>query len=83
MALEGPSRHSAVHSPNRPSPHTLPDSYTLRPREAAKYLSISERKLREHLRQGDIPYAKLERAVLIPVRALQEFIDSRTDGGQE
>ena len=84
MAMEGTSRHPVV-QPSAPlSPVTaLPPSYALRPREAAKFLSISERTLRELLSTGKIPYAKLERAVLIPVKELEKFIDLRTVGGDD
>jgi excisionase family DNA binding protein len=55
--------------------------YALRPREAAEYISVSERTLRELLRTGKIRYAKLSRAVLVPVEELEQFIDRQTVQG--
>jgi excisionase family DNA binding protein len=47
-------------------------------------LGVSERTLRELLSTGEIPHAKLNRAVLIPVQGLRDFIDRRTvKGGGE
>tara|TARA_R110000868_G_scaffold226872_1_gene479571 strand:- start:60782 stop:61012 length:231 start_codon:yes stop_codon:yes gene_type:complete len=50
---------------------------TLRPREAAEALGVSERTLRSLMRSGEIPFARLDRAVLIPVSGLEAFIASK------
>lgn len=44
-------------------------------------IGVSERTLRELMRQGEIHYAKLDRAVLIQVRELEAFIERRTTKG--
>lgn len=54
---------------------------TLRPREAAEVLGVSERTLRELMRSGEIPYAKVSRAVLIPVQGIEDFITRHTKKG--
>ena len=52
---------------------------TLRPREAAVALGVSERTLRSLVRSGEIPHAKLDRAVLIPIAGLEAFIASKME----
>jgi excisionase family DNA binding protein len=54
---------------------------TLRPREAAEALGVSERTLRSLMRSGEIPFARLNRAVLIPVSGLEAFIASKMESG--
>jgi len=44
-------------------------------------IGVSERTLRELMRQGEIPFAKLDRAVLIQVSELEAFIERRTMKG--
>jgi len=57
-------------------------SLVLRPREAAISLAISERTLHDLMRNGEIPYTKLKRAVLIRVSDLEAFLDrNATKGG--
>ena len=58
-----------------------PPRLTLRPREAAEVLGVSERTLRELMRSGEIPYAKISRAVLIPVQGIEDFIARHTQKG--
>jgi len=53
---------------------------TLRKREAAKALGISERALHSLLKSGQIGSFKLDRIVLIPVAELHAFIARK--GGQ-
>jgi excisionase family DNA binding protein len=50
----------------------------LRPGQAAKVLNISQRTLRNWLRQGRIPYRKVGRVVLIPKKALEDWANSDT-----
>ena len=74
-------------SPLRPAPEleqmlnrsriTPPSAIAVRPQQAAEMIGVSERTLRELMRQGDIPFAKLDRAVLIQVRELEAFIERR------
>ena len=60
-----------------------PERHTLRPRDAAEYLSVSERTLHSLLKSGEIPYTKFRRAVLIRVSDLETFLDRHTQrGGQ-
>jgi excisionase family DNA binding protein len=66
-----------------PTPTTNPPSdlrLTLRKREAAKALGVSERTLHTLLKSGQIGSFKLDRIVLIPVAELQAFIARK--GGQ-
>lgn len=55
---------------------------TLRPREAAEALGVSERTLRSLMRSGDIPFARLSRAVLIPVSGLEAFVASKMESAE-
>lgn len=61
-----------------------PEPIAVRPVQAAEMIGVSERTLRELLRQGEIPHAKLDRAVLILVSELKAFIDrkSQHEGGE-
>ncbi|MDF1808217.1 MAG: helix-turn-helix domain-containing protein [Phycisphaerales bacterium] len=56
---------------------------TLRKREAAKALGVSERTLHDLLKSGQIGSFKLDRAVLIPFAELEAFIERHSQtGGQ-
>ena len=46
----------------------------LRPAEAAKALSISERLLWDWTHQGDIPHLRIGRTVLYPVHLVEEWL---------
>lgn len=61
-----------------------PEPIAVRPQQAAEMIGVSERTLRELLRQGEIKHAKLDRAVLILVSELKAFIERRTqkEGGE-
>lgn len=82
---------STSHSPLRPAPGleemlhrssiTPPTPIAVRPQQAAEMIGVSERTLRELMRQGEIPFAKLDRAVLISVTELEAFIERRTVKG--
>lgn len=54
-------------------------SLSLRPREAAKALGVSERTLWEWSRRGDIPHVRIGRAVLYPVDGLREWLRQRAE----
>lgn len=64
--------------------HNKPEPIAVRPQQAAEMIGVSERTLRDLLRQGEIPHAKLDRAVLILVSELKAFIDrkSQHEGGE-
>ncbi|MFG0246374.1 MAG: helix-turn-helix domain-containing protein [Phycisphaerales bacterium JB052] len=70
FAGTGTGHHSKPHAP-----------IAVRPQQAAEMIGVSERTLRELMRQGEIPFAKLDRAVLIQVRELEAFIERRTSKG--
>ena len=57
-----------------------PDIRLYTPEEAATYLSISERKLRQLLSAGKIPSRKLGRHRRICVEDLDRFIDALPKG---
>ena len=50
---------------------------TIRPKEAALALSISERTLSYLLKEGKICSFKLDRLVLIPIADLEDFVAQR------
>lgn len=60
---------------------TRPSPIAVRPQQAAEMIGVSERTLRELMRQGEIPFAKLDRAVLIQVSELEAFVERRTIKG--
>lgn len=49
----------------------------LRPREAAKAIGIGQRKLWELTNRGEIPHARLGRAIVYPVAALNAWLVER------
>lgn len=53
----------------------------LRPKEAAKALGIGERKLWAMTNSGELPHARIGRAVVYPVRELQEWLSDQTGKG--
>ncbi len=55
----------------------------LRPRDAAKALSIAERLLWAMTNQGVIPHTKLGKVTLYPVDALREFLAKRVKGAKK
>lgn len=75
--------HNTLHTLNQQKRGT-PEPIAVRPVQAAEMIGVSERTLRELLRQGEIPHAKLDRAVLILVSELKAFIErkSQHDGGE-
>jgi excisionase family DNA binding protein len=58
-----------------------PQHLALRPRQAAKVLGISERKLWSLKAAGEIPFIQLGRATLYPVAALKRWLDEQTSKG--
>lgn len=63
--------------PNSPVPRV-----SLRPKDAALALGISERLLWEKTKSGEIPHCRLGRLILYPVRDLQDYL-SRLVNEQE
>lgn len=72
-----PGLEQLLHREKTPPPATI----AVRPQQAAEMIGVSERTLRELMRQGELPYAKLDRAVLISVSELEAFIERRTQMG--
>ncbi len=56
---------------------TPPTKLALRPREASKALGIGERLLWQLTADGRIPYIKVGRCTLYPVRELQDWLTER------
>jgi excisionase family DNA binding protein len=54
----------------------------LRPKEAAKSLGISERKLWSLTTEGKIPHARFGRAVRYPVKELEEWLSGQVQEGR-
>ena len=52
----------------------------LRPREAAKALGIGERLLWSKTNCGEIPHARIGRAVVYPVDLLREYLEAQAKG---
>lgn len=65
-------------APTTPTDRALP-VLALRPRDAAKALGIGERKLWELTadRTSDIPHVRFGKAILYPVRELQDWLAQR------
>jgi len=55
--------------------------YTLRKHEAANALGISERKVHDLLKSGELPSFKVGRVVLIPVAGVRAFIAAQVQSG--
>lgn len=62
------------------TPDTTAPPLSLRTREAAAALGISERTLQTLTAGGDIPHVKLGRANLYPVRELADWLTARAEG---
>lgn len=63
-------------------PTPTPPTLALRPREAARALGIGERKLWELTNRGEIPHAKLGRATVYPIAALERWLAEQSEGGR-
>lgn len=50
----------------------------LRPKEAARALGIGERKLWSLTNAGELPHARIGRAVVYPVRELETWLSAQT-----
>jgi len=60
--------------------NTPPIVLGLRPREAAKAIGISARKLWEITNRREIPHVKLGRAIIYPVHELQLWLTDKAKG---
>ena len=81
-----PSQSARDHDQSQVST-SVPDLVTtakrlsLRPKEAAKALGISERLLWTKTNCGEIPHCRIGRAVLYPVHLLEEYLEKQAKGG--
>lgn len=62
--------------PNRTEPET--PCLSMRPREAAKALGISERLLWEWTDRGIVPCVRMGKAILYPVDVLRDWLKNQT-----
>jgi len=67
--------HSAL-----PPPAAPPQPIALRPREAAKALSISERQLWTLTKRGAIPHLRLGRCIVYPIDSLRAWLRHQAEG---
>ena len=65
-----------------PEPRPAPPCLALRPREAAAALGIGVRLLWERTNSGEIPSARIGRAVVYPVEGLRDWLRRQSEGGQ-
>lgn len=59
-----------------------PPQILMKPKEAAKFLAISEKTLWNLRKRGEIPYLKIGRSVRYPVDDLRRWISRRRKGGE-
>jgi excisionase family DNA binding protein len=59
------------------------DKYGLTVNEAVKVMGICERKVRELIKENEIPHFRVGRAVRIPWKPLKEWMDSGGTGGDK
>jgi excisionase family DNA binding protein len=52
---------------------------SMRPREAAKALGVSERTLWAWTHNGEIPHVRMGKAILYPVDALRRWLEARAN----
>lgn len=63
-------------------PNNFPlDRLSLRPREAAKAIGISERSLWTLTKANEVPHTRLGKSVLYPVDALRKWLEARAMQG--
>ncbi len=58
-------------------PIRLFDRLALRPKEAADALGVGERTVRRWMRDNALPYRRLDGVVLIPRRALEQWLEEQ------
>ncbi len=71
--------NAALDWPSKPEAPIVPLAY--RPAEMAAALGLSERKLWDLTKQGDIPHARIGKCVLYPVREVQNWLSARVREG--
>ena len=57
-----------------------PLKLALRPREAARALGLSSRKLWSMTASGEVPHVRLGRAILYPIDSLREWLARQVEG---
>ncbi len=60
-----------------PQPFRLVDRLALRPPEVAEALGVGERTVRRWMRDNALPYRRLDGVVLIPRRALEQWLEEQ------
>ena len=60
-----------------PQPLRLVDRLALRPPEVAEALGVGERTVRRWMRDNALPYRRLDGVVLIPRRALEQWLEEQ------
>ena len=65
-----------------PESVTTSHNLSLRPREAAKALGVSERLLWEWTHHGDIPHVRIGRTILYPVDSLRDWLSRQADAAK-
>jgi excisionase family DNA binding protein len=55
----------------------VPRTLLLKPEDAAKYLNVGRQKMYSMLASGEIVSIKMSRKILVPVKALNEWVDER------
>lgn len=63
------------------TPSSSSPTLALRARDAARALSISERKLSDLVARGEIASVRVDRVRLFPVDALRAWLAARSEGG--
>jgi excisionase family DNA binding protein len=59
------------------------DKYGLTVNEAVQVMGICERKVRELIKENEIPHFRVGRAVRIPWKPLKEWMDNGGTGGDK
>lgn len=76
--IANPKNERRSHMPNNDPPIAPIPIIALRGPAAAESISISERKLQELVKAGEIPHVRLDGCVLFPVRELADWLTSKT-----
>lgn len=61
----------------------ISEKLSLRPREAARALGVSERTLWTLTHRGEVPHVRVGRAVLYPLESLRKWLEARANGRRE
>jgi excisionase family DNA binding protein len=71
-------REASVKADHGLPPLRLVDRLALRPPEVAAALGVGERTVRRWMRDNALPYRRLDGVVLIPRRALEQWLEEQT-----